>query len=557
MATWQKVLFSGSAITELNNDSQFDTLANVLNVTSSLSGSMSDARNALISEVTSLSSSMSTARDAVAAQVSGSIVPTSSSLSTRVTAVEAFSSSLDDTFLTEEELNAGTGSIVNNATSNVNVLTFTKGDASTFDVEVVQSGESSETASLAQTAPYSGVLNKPSLVSSSAFSSPSQGTLRAILNGITTDVDTGVQIGDSPTFVDVTTTGDVTIDGDLTVDGSTTAITSATASVADKFVLFASGSTSASDGGFIVQGQNGGIGKGFGYDASDNAWALQTDMNQSSSAIEKDAFVQTAEVKNTAPTDADPAFGTGSAAAGTFWVDTSTNFIWISTPDPTFIETHYLTGFGLSNYLDFGGRTSGFYEQGQTWSYGWIQQTAAPVSFADYINFSTDDFAIPLFVSGESTRYSRNVNTTGENSLGTGAHSSEPAFQGEDCWMFTFDSTTIKGYLNGTEVFSSTTLTRMPSSGAGTGDIFFGSDKMNNSDTSAYNTGARSFFVSDQVLPASMGLTAFNNSGDITGHADYNKVKSFLNVTSDSVIDIVPGSTFNPTIEGTLTFTAK
>ena len=44
------------------------------------------------------------------------------------------------------------------------------------------------------------------LVSGSAFSSPSQGTVRATINGDNTDVDTGLQSGDSPTFQGLTLT---------------------------------------------------------------------------------------------------------------------------------------------------------------------------------------------------------------------------------------------------------------------------------------------------------------------------------------------------------------
>ena len=44
------------------------------------------------------------------------------------------------------------------------------------------------------------------LVSGSVFSSPSQGTVRAQINGVNTDVDTGLQTGDSPTFQGVTLT---------------------------------------------------------------------------------------------------------------------------------------------------------------------------------------------------------------------------------------------------------------------------------------------------------------------------------------------------------------
>jgi hypothetical protein len=42
------------------------------------------------------------------------------------------------------------------------------------------------------------------LVSGSAFSSPSQGTVRATINGVNTDVDTGLQTGDNPIFQGLT-----------------------------------------------------------------------------------------------------------------------------------------------------------------------------------------------------------------------------------------------------------------------------------------------------------------------------------------------------------------
>ena len=43
-------------------------------------------------------------------------------------------------------------------------------------------------------------LNSETVVSGSTFSSPSQGTVRATINGVSTNVDTGLQTGDSPTF---------------------------------------------------------------------------------------------------------------------------------------------------------------------------------------------------------------------------------------------------------------------------------------------------------------------------------------------------------------------
>lgn len=47
---------------------------------------------------------------------------------------------------------------------------------------------------------FISIANKPELVSSSAFTSPSQGTVRITINGVETDVDTGLQSGDTPSF---------------------------------------------------------------------------------------------------------------------------------------------------------------------------------------------------------------------------------------------------------------------------------------------------------------------------------------------------------------------
>jgi len=48
------------------------------------------------------------------------------------------------------------------------------------------------------------VINDETVISGSTFSSPSQGTVRATINGANTDVNTGLQTGDSPTFQGLT-----------------------------------------------------------------------------------------------------------------------------------------------------------------------------------------------------------------------------------------------------------------------------------------------------------------------------------------------------------------
>jgi hypothetical protein len=51
------------------------------------------------------------------------------------------------------------------------------------------------------------VINDETVISGSTFSSPSQGTVRATINGANTDVNTGLQTGDSPTFQGLTLQG--------------------------------------------------------------------------------------------------------------------------------------------------------------------------------------------------------------------------------------------------------------------------------------------------------------------------------------------------------------
>ena len=89
-------------------------------------------------------------------------------------------------------------------------------------------------------------LNADGVVSGSTFSSPSQGTLRATINGDNTDINLGLQAGDSPTFVGGNFTGDVQISGDLVVQGAATEIQVSELRIEDKLITVASGSANSS-----------------------------------------------------------------------------------------------------------------------------------------------------------------------------------------------------------------------------------------------------------------------------------------------------------------------
>ena len=97
-----------------------------------------------------------------------------------------------------------------------------------------------------------GGTTSKTLVSSSVLSSPSQGTIRLATNGVNTDVDSGLQAGDSPTFAGGTITGDFTVGGTLTTQEVHTEFESAS-------ILFTSGSTKFGDSGDDIHNMTGSI----------------------------------------------------------------------------------------------------------------------------------------------------------------------------------------------------------------------------------------------------------------------------------------------------------
>ena len=102
-------------------------------------------------------------------------------------------------------------------------------------------------------------INTEGVISGSTFSSPSQGTLTTTINGVSSNVDLGLQSGDNVTFVDGTFTGNVSINGNLDVLGDAVEIQTSELRVEDKLITVASGSadSAASDGsGLEIDGAN-------------------------------------------------------------------------------------------------------------------------------------------------------------------------------------------------------------------------------------------------------------------------------------------------------------
>ena len=122
---------------------------------------------------------------------------------------------------------------------------------------------------------------------------------------------------------------DVTISGDLTVLGTASFQDTQNLAIADRFILLASGSNTAGDGGIVVQQTTQDIGDVFAYENSVTRWGIGTAFNASDNSYTPDAFM--AAVINTAgndPNDVD-APDARYEKKGNLYVASNSEDIWI------------------------------------------------------------------------------------------------------------------------------------------------------------------------------------------------------------------------------------
>ena len=176
-------------------------------------------------------------------------------------------------------------------------------------------------------------------VSASSLSSATQGTAVLTTNGVAgSTVDLGLETTDSPQFVALTLTGDLAVNGgdltttagtfnllssnattvnfagaattlnmgnasgttniagnavvqgDFTVNGTTTYINTQDLYVEDKFVVLASGSAAAGDGGIMIdRGSDSDGNIAYGYDSTTDRWGYQNGLVDTSNLIDPTA----------------------------------------------------------------------------------------------------------------------------------------------------------------------------------------------------------------------------------------------------------------------------
>jgi hypothetical protein len=155
----------------------------------------------------------------------------------------------------------------------------------------VSSSLSAISSSFAVTASFA--LNAPNAANANTASNITPAITNSTNNRVLTDNGGGTINGEANLTFDGTTlilNGSQTISGDLTVNGTTTTINTANLNVADKFILLSSGSTSPNDGGIIIQSAVGGTGFAFLYDQGQARWAYTGSLSSTATTAAPDAF---------------------------------------------------------------------------------------------------------------------------------------------------------------------------------------------------------------------------------------------------------------------------
>ena len=97
---------------------------------------------------------------------------------------------------------------------------------------------------------------------------------------------------------DVTITQDLTVSRNLVVQGTASFQHTEDLAIADRFILLASGSTSAGDGGIVVQQTGQDVGEVFAFDSATERWAIADAFNASQNVFTPDAFMANVSTGN-------------------------------------------------------------------------------------------------------------------------------------------------------------------------------------------------------------------------------------------------------------------
>ena len=274
MATWKKVVVSGSNVSQLNNDAGYLTSVSTQNTFATMS----------------------------------------------INGINVIADSAADTLTFASSSGAGLNIVGN---SGADSITFTLGgipNSSLTNSSITVAGTS---VSLGGSVTQAQILAGSTAISASVLSSPTQGEALLTNNGVAgSTIDLGLQTTDSPTFVGLTLTGNLVVLGTASFQNTQNLL------VGDRFVLFASGSNTTGDGGIVVQQGTQNIGELYGYDSATTRWGFTSSFNATGNSFVPAVYAGAVETSAVAPSAA-PIYGGASNGFGTIHVDSNTGDIFI------------------------------------------------------------------------------------------------------------------------------------------------------------------------------------------------------------------------------------
>jgi hypothetical protein len=255
MAEWKKVVVSGSNVSQLNNDAGYLIAAGLPNVFGTIAVNgvnvVADSTTDTLTFASASGAGLAIVGDAGADSITFTLggIP-NASLANSTISGKALGTNLDS-------LTAGTG---------LSGTAYNGSAAQTFSVAY---GSTSGTAV--------------------------QGNTTISITGTSNEVEitgtTAQALGGGPSYTiglpnDVTIGNNLTVTGDLYVNGTTTTINTADLYVEDQFIVLASGSATAGDGGIIIDRGSDAQGNiAFGYDSATDRWGYQNGLTDSTNVI--------------------------------------------------------------------------------------------------------------------------------------------------------------------------------------------------------------------------------------------------------------------------------
>ncbi len=273
MAEWKKLVVSGSNISQLNNDAGYLTAGTITQANGYATASANGVELIAATATSSLAFASSSAQGlTIAASSPGGQNTLTFGLS-----------AIPNASLANSSVTIGNTNIALGATATtINGLTLTNAVGSGSFSGSFQGDGSGLT----------GIASNLAISGSTGNGSVALKTQALSILGTANEVETSVS-GQTVTIGlpnDVTIGNNLTVTGDLTVNGTTTTIHSANLSVDDRFILLSSGSTSANDGGIIIQSAAAGTGFAFLYDAGQARWGYTGSLAHNATSAAPDAF---------------------------------------------------------------------------------------------------------------------------------------------------------------------------------------------------------------------------------------------------------------------------